>query len=100
MDTSCVIVAVWLNGRASASYSTQLVPKRKVVGSSPMMVVVFVVAGIHSFCFEDGVIGNCVAYSIIISMLVDGRIDEYVRSFFFFLVLGYRYVREYVSELQ
>lgn len=85
MGTSCVIVAVWLNGRASASYSTQLVPKRKVVGSSPMMVVVFVVAGIHSFCFEDGVIGNCVAYSIIISMLVDGRIDEYVSSLFFWI---------------
>lgn len=40
------------------------------------MVEVFVVAGIHSFCFEDGVIGNCVAYGIIISMLVGGRIDE------------------------
>lgn len=76
MGTSCVNVAVWLNGRASASYSTQLVPKRKVVGSSPMMVVVFVVAGIHFFCFEDAVIGNCVAHGIIISMLVGGRIDE------------------------
>lgn len=55
MGTSCVNVAVWLNGRASASYSTQLVPKRKVVGSSPMMVVVYVIAGIQSFCFEDGI---------------------------------------------
>lgn len=64
------------------------------------MVVVFVVAGIHFFCFGDGIIGNCVACSIIISMLVDGRIDEYVRSSFFFLVLGYRYVREYASQLQ
>lgn len=36
------------------------------------MVVVCVVAGIHFFCFEDGVIGNCVAYGIIISMLVGG----------------------------
>lgn len=63
------------------------------------MVVIFVVAGNHFFCFGDGIIGNCVAYSIIISMLVDGRIDEYVRSSFF-LDLGYRYVREYVSELQ
>lgn len=26
------------------------------------MVVVHVVAGIQSFCFEDGVIGKCVAY--------------------------------------
>lgn len=69
------------------------------MGSSPMMVVVHVVAGIQSFCFEDGVIGNCVAYGIIISMLVDGGIDEYVSSSFF-LVLGYRYVREYVSQLQ
>lgn len=73
MGTSCVNVAVWLNGRASASYSTLLVPKRKVVGSSPMMVVVFVVAGGHLFCFEDGVIGNCVAYGIIIFMLVVGE---------------------------
>lgn len=55
MGTSCVNVAVWLNGRASASYSTQLVSKRKVVGSSPMMVVVYVVAGIQSFCSEDGI---------------------------------------------
>lgn len=76
MGTSCVNVAVWLNGRASASYSTQLVPKRKVVGSSPMMVVIVVVAGIHLFCFEDGIIGNCVAYGVIISTLVSGGIDE------------------------
>lgn len=49
------------------------------------MVVIFVVAGNHFFCFEDGVIGNCVAYGIIISRLVDGRIDEYgSNSFFFF----------------
>lgn len=69
------------------------------MGSSPMMVVIFVVAGKHFFCFGAGIIGNCVAYSIIISMLVDERIDEYVSSFFF-LDLGYRYVREYVSQLQ
>lgn len=73
MGTSCVNVAVWLNGRASASYSTQLVPKRKVVGSSPMMVVVFVVADMHFFCFEDGIIGNYVAYGMIISGLVGGE---------------------------
>lgn len=63
------------------------------MGSSPMMVVVLVVTGIHTFCFEDGVIGNCVAYGIIISgMLVGGRIDAYVSSSFllFLLVLGYR----------
>lgn len=48
------------------------------------MVVVFVVAGVHLFCFEDGVIGNCVANGIIISgMLVNERIDEYVNSSFF-----------------
>lgn len=47
------------------------------------MVVVFVVAGIHFFCFEDGIIGNCVAIGIMISMFVAGRIDEYVSSSFF-----------------
>lgn len=51
------------------------------------MVVIFVVAGKHFFCFGAGIIGNCVAYSIIISMLVDERIDEYVSSSFF---LGFR----------
>lgn len=40
------------------------------------MVVVFVVASIALFCFEDRVIGNCVAHGIIIFMLVGGRIDE------------------------
>lgn len=79
MGTSCVNVAVWLNGRASASYSTQLVPKRKVVGSSPMMVVVFVAADMDFFCFGDGIIGNYVAYGMIISGLVGGEyIDEYL----------------------
>lgn len=53
------------------------------------MVVVFVVAGIHLFCFEDGIIGNCVAIGIMIFMLVGGRIDEYVSSslFFWFYVI-------------